>query len=438
MGKKVIRDIQVLYNDNDPFVSAWSRNLISQGLVPKGVMVERSIQGISEEEPRPTSHFFSGVLGWPLALQLAGFPEDIPIWSMSLPCQPFSVAGKGAAEKDERHLWPEMLRLIRECRPLFCIGEQVASKLGREWLARVQTDLEDLDFVFGATDICAAGVGSPNIRQRLFWVAYDGLAYPTGFVAPREPHAGDECRDGQNGESSSGKPRHVDERDKIGGMGESDSAGSQQRRKARKTARYRGSSLATSSFDGVADAKDSNGRRTDRAKDLGRRIEEIGGSGLIGGSDNTPRVGDANGPRRREQSGPISMGSEQLAAKRPSSGFWEAYDIIPCGDGKVRRVGSRISALAPGLPASMGSLGPELRKLAKLAGLSGKSLMEGRSNRVGRLRAYGNSINPILAAEFVRAFMEVMGIEPAYPELPTPKPPKRKTPKRRFPKRKLK
>src|SRR5690606_9334954 len=89
----------------------------------------------------------------------------------SCPCQPFSSAGKRQGERDKRHLWPEFYRLIKECNPPVVFGEQVASPLGRKWLAGVRADLEALGYAVGAADLCAAGVNAPHIRQRLYWVA---------------------------------------------------------------------------------------------------------------------------------------------------------------------------------------------------------------------------------------------------------------------------
>ena len=117
-------------------------------------------------------HFFAGIGGWPLALEIAGWPVDAPVWTGSCPCQPFSQAGKRKGTADERHLWPEFRRLIDECRPATIFGEQVASEDGRNWLSDVRTDLEALGYAVGAADLCAAGVGAPHIRQRLFWVAH--------------------------------------------------------------------------------------------------------------------------------------------------------------------------------------------------------------------------------------------------------------------------
>lgn len=161
------------YNDIDPFICEWAKTLVSEGLVPDGEVDRRDIKEIDPKELKRFTqhHFFCGILGWPYALRLAGWPEDIPVCTASLPCQPFSVAGKGLGEKDDRHLWPYFRNIVEELEFDTIFGEQVASPAGRTWLAGVQTDLEALGFAFGAADLCAAGIGAPHIRQRLFWVA---------------------------------------------------------------------------------------------------------------------------------------------------------------------------------------------------------------------------------------------------------------------------
>ena len=161
------------YNDNDPFVCEWAKELIKRGLVMDGEVDNRDIREI---EPRELEgfvqcHFFCGILGWPYALRLAGWPEDRPCWTGSCPCQPFSVAGKGKGLADERHLWPAFRWLIAQCKPATVFGEQVASKDGRSWLAGVRADLEAMGYRVGAADLCAAGIGAPHIRQRLYWLA---------------------------------------------------------------------------------------------------------------------------------------------------------------------------------------------------------------------------------------------------------------------------
>lgn len=112
------------YNEFDPNAAAWLRGLIEEGLIPPGEVDERSIKDVSPNDLRGFTqcHFFAGIGGWSLALQLAGWPADRPVWTGSCPCQPFSAAGKQRGKDDERHLWPEFYRLIRECRPALLSG----------------------------------------------------------------------------------------------------------------------------------------------------------------------------------------------------------------------------------------------------------------------------------------------------------------------------
>lgn len=109
--------------------------------------------------------------GWAYALDLAGWPRDRPVWTGSCPCQPFSAAGKGAGFDDERHLWPSWRHLIAQCQPAVVFGEQVASKGADPWVDLVHADMEGLGHAFGCIPFPAAGIGAPQIRERIYWVA---------------------------------------------------------------------------------------------------------------------------------------------------------------------------------------------------------------------------------------------------------------------------
>ena len=161
------------YNEIDPYAAQWLRNLVQGGHIAKGDVDERSIEDVRPDDLKGYAqcHFFAGIGVWSLALRQSGWPDDRPVWTGSCPCQPFSAAGKGKGLADERHLWPALHHLINECRPSVVFGEQVASKDGLNWLDIVQSDLEGSGYATGAADLCAAGVGAPHIRQRLYWVA---------------------------------------------------------------------------------------------------------------------------------------------------------------------------------------------------------------------------------------------------------------------------
>lgn len=191
----------VYFNENDPYVVQWLRNLIAAGHIADGVVDERSIEDV---HPRDLDgftqcHFFAGIGVWSYALRLAGWPDDRPVWTGSCPCQPFSSAGKGSGFDDERHLWPAWHWLIGERRPAVVFGEQVASKDADAWIDLVQADVEGLGYALGAVPFPSAGVGAPHIRDRLYWVAYaDGHGQRTrrqglaamGYRAAAEPDCG--------------------------------------------------------------------------------------------------------------------------------------------------------------------------------------------------------------------------------------------------------
>lgn len=271
------------YNENDLQIAAWLRELQVEGLIPSGMICERSIEDIRPEECAETSHFFAGIGGWAYALQLARWPSDAPVWTGSCPCQPFSLAGKRKGFADPRHLWPAWKKLIAKCRPPTIFGEQVAGNDGRKWLDRVRSDLEAMGYAVGSADLCAASVGAPEIRQRLWWVA----------------DATGQRRDG--GESSA--------------------------REARRG-----------------------------------RAQNCGGLGNTNGQ----------GPQRWGDNASKHSGQCAFGPTSP----WSEFDLIPCADGKARRIEPGSFPLAHGVPA-----------------------------RVLRLRGYGNAIVPQVAAAFIKAFM---------------------------------
>ena len=72
---------------------------------------------------------------------------------------------------------------------------------------------------------------------------------------------------------------------------------------------------------------------------------------------------------------------------------------------KTRRVEPGLALLAHGLPAGMGKLPPDLRRLAEMAGLDGASLRRAKRHRIGAVAGYGNAIVPQVAAVFIKAVM---------------------------------
>jgi DNA (cytosine-5)-methyltransferase 1 len=179
-------------------------------------MIERQKVGGGGEE-MTLNHFslFTGIGGIDIAASWAGFTAvgmceiddyrrkvldkhwpDVPKWrdifeltgeeildkcgridllSGGFPCQPFSAAGKRKGQADERYLWPEMFRIIREVKPQWVLGENVRGILsidaGRTF-GRILADLAESGYRVGWLCYGAGDVFAPHKRERVFIVAY--------------------------------------------------------------------------------------------------------------------------------------------------------------------------------------------------------------------------------------------------------------------------
>jgi len=299
------------YNEYDKKTAAWLRELIRQKLLPDGVVDERSIVDVrpSELAGYTQCHFFAGIGGWGYALQLAGWPADCPVWTGSCPCQPFSTAGKGLAQADERHLWPSFFNLIRECRPKHVFGEQVASAIGHGWLDGVSSDLEAEGYTCGATVLGAHSVGAPHIRQRLYWVAYSELQHERSAErhTERQTDASGCCETGRLDDARC--PSH-ERRGESGNVG---CAAGEEQGEARQRQRGRNA--------------DSDPVQDD--------------CGLV--------LPDSDGCSK----GSIAATPTGYGNPADTAGFWSDFQLVHCRDGKTRRIPTEpaFQPLAYGAPA---------------------------------------------------------------------------------------
>lgn len=122
---------------------------------------------------------------WPNAISYGDITQtdftihrgNIDILTGGFPCQPYSVAGKRKGKEDERHLWPEMLRAIREIQPSYVVGENVSGIInwdGGLVFDEVQSDLENEGYEIIPIILPACGKNAPHKRERVWFIAYSG------------------------------------------------------------------------------------------------------------------------------------------------------------------------------------------------------------------------------------------------------------------------
>lgn len=97
--------------------------------------------------------------------------RTVDIISGGFPCQPFSVAGERRSEEDDRYLWPEMCRVIRELQPAWVIGENVPGIVNLA-LDTVLADLENIGYATQAFIVPACGIDAPQRRYRVAILAH--------------------------------------------------------------------------------------------------------------------------------------------------------------------------------------------------------------------------------------------------------------------------
>jgi len=347
-------EMSAYYNEIDPYAAQWLRNLIKAGHIADGEVDTRSIVDVRPDDIRgfTQAHFFAGIGGWSHALRLAGWPDDRPIWTGSCPCQPFSVAGKGAGVDDPRHLWPHFHRLITAVRPPVVMGEQVAGQAGYGWLDGVRADLEREGYASRGVDIPACSVDAPHIRQRLYWIAKD--------LADSKSQR----------RQSFSRSLHSNVEQQAGQLKD-------------------GNFFITSNGENLIDWVASNMDHTNNKRLERHSGDEDGGKRWSSkdGPIAPPSSGDMADPQQhsrgcqakpacdkpQESDGP----ADQHGGRGSSPSFWSDHVWLTGADGKARRAQPGIPLLAHGIP-----------------------------NRVGKLRAYGNAIVPQVAAEVIGAYMD--------------------------------
>lgn len=407
------------YNEFSKFPADWIRNLIEAGIIPGGCVDERSISELQPEYlvGQNQCHFFAGVGGWSIALREAGWPDDIPVWTGSCPCQPFSAAGLGRGTADDRHLWPEFLRLITACRPPHIFGEQVSGRKvtgklftsrawerlkpedrraaeeadSEAWFRHVQTDLERVGYIVGHCVFPACSVGSAHLRQRLYW-----YARYVGDTAGSGQGRGEAAAIQRDSSKRTGKQKRPEQAGELPwgseGLGAADR-------------------LANPEAHGQGSFNRQSGESV-------RQEEQAGGYGVSGGMADMQRNEKYEEQQRPEETQGRRGADEPCGCSLdnrpgPTNGFWRTVDWIFCRDDKWRPVEPGSSPLAHGIPWRASKIRAGIQHLGLGAETTKSVLRESkailkvaRDSRNGQLSGYGNAIVIPQAVEFIRACME--------------------------------
>jgi DNA (cytosine-5)-methyltransferase 1 len=99
-------------------------------------------------------------------------PRPLDLLTAGYPCQPFSAAGKRKGKADDRYLWPEVARLMRELRPRYALLENVFGHV-RNGLDDVLDELEDIGYAARPGIVPACAVNAPHERKRLWIICAD-------------------------------------------------------------------------------------------------------------------------------------------------------------------------------------------------------------------------------------------------------------------------
>ena len=213
---------------------------------------------------------------------------SIDILTGGFPCQPYSSAGKRLGKEDDRHLWPEMLRAIREIQPRWVVGENVLGLTnwnGGLVFEEVQADMEAEGYEVQPFILPAVSVNAPHRRDRVWFVAYS-KSFGAGRLRNESEKEGSRC-----GDELSGKQHRV-----------------------------QGDTRPTPHFDNARTDKPMRDNRKQEEKNEGRKrqpqpeLRKNGGNGTITDSDGGRQPSKEH---RKEESG--------RSSEKGVSNYWQNF-----------------------------------------------------------------------------------------------------------------
>ncbi len=137
-------------------------------------------------------HYFSDIEEYAVSVYQKRFPQANPLgdirsidyeklpkgrWIVTggFPCQPHSIAGKKKGARDERDLWPECARMLRELRPEIALFENVPGLFvsnGGRFFNRILSDISACGYDAEWQIVSASDVGAKHLRKRVWIICY--------------------------------------------------------------------------------------------------------------------------------------------------------------------------------------------------------------------------------------------------------------------------
>jgi len=183
--------MSVYYNEIDPFLAQWLRNLIANKSIPRGDVDERDIREVRAEDVRGYTqcHFFAGLGGFAYAGRLANWPRDKPIWTGGPPCQNNSIAGaiwnvRTGLRGDRSGLAHTWLDLVERVRPPLVFFENVPGI--KKWIAEIEDRLAGFGYGISRQDIASWDIGALDKRKRV-WLAANADGKRLSVTRPTRP-----------------------------------------------------------------------------------------------------------------------------------------------------------------------------------------------------------------------------------------------------------
>jgi len=178
----VLADAESLQSDNS------TSDAGSLGEIPRPSLAKKQQSGSASLHPTLHDNIFT--------LNGADY-AGVDLLTGGFPCQPFSVAGKRLGKADDRAIWPEMLRVIREAQPTWIIGENVAGIVSME-LDNILSDLEGIGYAAWPLVIPACAVDARHRRDRVWIVAHAGHLCGRGWAEPAGAERAEVANDGED------------------------------------------------------------------------------------------------------------------------------------------------------------------------------------------------------------------------------------------------